>query len=223
MNHLKAVLWDLDGTFIDSEPLWFLAITSMVQRYGSTWTKVDHQATVGSHLPFTAQMLQQRGVDLPAEDIINQLSEDVVARFADSPPFTPGALDLARQCATAGLAQGLVTMSISRMTNPLMEVVERHVPGGFGVVISGDAVSHGKPHPEPYLLALEGLGMAASNCLAIEDSPTGVASAMAAGVTTVAVQGHAAVAAQAGLSQVQSLTQLNVPLLHAIHAGQVVT
>ncbi|MCL1898618.1 MAG: HAD family phosphatase [Micrococcales bacterium] len=219
-KELKAVLWDLDGTFIDSEGLWFLGITDMAHSFGATWTEQDHQATVGSHLPFTAEMLQRRGVDLPAEEIINRLSDDVVSRFAQAPPFTPGALELARQCAAAGLAQALVTMSITRLTDPLMEVVERLLPGAFKVVITGDAVSHGKPHPEPYLLALAGLGLAADSCLAIEDSPTGVASAMAAGVTTVAVQGHAAVAPQPGLIQIQSLTRLDVSLLRAIHAGQ---
>jgi len=222
MSTLKAVLWDLDGTLIDSEPLWFEAIDSMVTSFGGTWTDEDHQTTIGSHLPDTATQLQQMGVGLSSQAIIDRLTSHVADGFEQTRPFAPGALELVQCCNAAGLAQALVTMSVSSFADRFCLIMSEHLPDGFGAVITGDVVSNGKPHPEPFLNAAEALGVAPGDCVAIEDSPTGVASAMAAGVPTVAVVNLALVEPQPGLSRVTSLTELDSDQLRSIHSGQTI-
>ena len=222
MSELKAVLWDLDGTLIDSEGPWFVAIQQLVAAYGLEWTDEDRVRTIGQHLPDSAAELRLRGVDLPADVIIERLSDQVSAWLVETQPFAPGALALVAGCAEAGLMQGLVTMSYRRMVDPLVAVVHQSVPGGFGVVVTGDAVSRGKPFPDPYWQAVSALGLTPADCLAIEDSPTGVASALAAGVTTVAVPGPAEIVVRPRLSRVPSLADLDVARLRSIHSGQAI-
>jgi len=222
MSGLKAVLWDLDGTLVDSEPFWFAAMRALMAHHGLPWTEADHLITVGSHLPDSAAEMQARGLDLPADVIIDQLSDQVSARVVAARPYTPGGLELLAACAGAGLFQGLVTMSYHRMVQPVVAMMRQDVPAVFEVVITGDAVSRGKPLPDPYWQAAAALGVDPANCVAVEDSPTGVASAMAAGMATVAVPGAAQIPAQAGLSRVGTLANLGVEQLRAVQAGQVI-
>ena len=221
MSELKAVLWDLDGTLVDSEPFWFVAMRALMASYSLPWTETDHLITVGSHLPDSAVEMQARGLHLPADVIIDQLSDQVSARVVEAQPYTPGAVELLAACAKAGLPQGLVTMSYRRMVEPVVAMVRQTVPAVFETIVTGDAVSRGKPFPDPYWQAAAELGVLPAGCLAIEDSPNGVASALAAGIVTVAVPGAATVPAQPGLSRVVSLADLSVDRLRAMHGGQV--
>jgi len=212
---LKAVLWDLDGTLLDTEPAWFEAQSAMIESFGGRWTAADHAPLVGSHLPDTAIALRAKGVDLPGEQIIEGLLDQVIENVRQTRPFTPGSLKLVAGCRAAGLAQALVTMSYRRFAN----LVEEMVPGGFDAVVCGDEVLRGKPDAEPYLAAARALGLEPAECLVIEDSPTGVTSALAAGMATVVARGLVVVDLQAGLSRVGSLKELGVEQLRAIHGG----
>ena len=99
-------------------------------------------------------------------------------------PWRPGARELLTSLNRAGVPCALVTMSWKNITD---EVLRQMPPGTFRAVITGDMVMNGKPHPEPYRRAAEALGVDPLSCVAIEDSPTGVASAEAAGCVVVAV------------------------------------
>lgn len=182
-----AVLWDMDGTLVDTEPYWLAAETELVQAWGGEWTLDDGLALVGSSLERSALILASRGVQLESDEIIQVLTDRVVAQLADGVPWRPGARELLVALREAGVPTALVTMSIRRMADYIADAAG--FPA-FNAVIAGDEVVNGKPDPEPYLRAAQALGVDPSECIAVEDSEFGVASAVASGATTLAVPLH---------------------------------
>jgi HAD superfamily hydrolase (TIGR01509 family) len=182
---LDAVLWDLDGTLVDTEPSWIAAEYRLVESYGGSWSDAHAKAQVGNPLVVTGEYLREHGgVPLPAERIVELLLADVLADVRREVHWRPGVRRLLAECREQGLATALVTMSYLE----LAEAVTARLPAGsFDVLVTGDQVRRGKPDPEAYLLAADRLGVDPARCLAIEDSPTGVASAEAAGCLVVAV------------------------------------
>jgi HAD superfamily hydrolase (TIGR01509 family) len=186
---LKAVLWDMDGTIVDTEPYWIAAEHALVEAHGGTWSHEQAMQLVGQSLTFSAGLLQQAGVDLEVREIIDTLTTQVVANVRQQVPWRPGARELLEDLHLAGVRCALVTMS----EGPLAREVVASLPRPyFEVVVTGDTVSQGKPHPEAYLRAVELLqdadpGLAIEHCVALEDSAPGVAAAVASGVATVAI------------------------------------
>lgn len=180
-----AVLWDMDGTLVDTEPYWISAETDLVESFGHTWTYEDAMRLVGAGLWDSAEVLRAHGVDMSADDIVSHLTETVMARItAQGVPFRPGALELLNGLRAAGVRLALVTMSVRSMAQ---HVVDRMEDDPFEVLVTGEEVSRPKPHPDPYLMAAESLGVDVRRCVAIEDSRTGLASAVSAGTVAIAV------------------------------------
>ena len=181
----KAVLWDMDGTLVDTERYWMSAETALVESFGGTWTHEQALGLVGAGLETSAAILQDAGVRMSAHDIVDRLTSRVMDDLAElGPPLRPGALELLTALRNAGVHCALVTMSLRRMA----EVVVGGLPGGtFDVMVSGDDATRPKPFPDAYLQACAGLGIDPRDAVAIEDSPTGVRSAVAAGVATIGV------------------------------------
>lgn len=179
-----AVLWDMDGTLVDTEPYWMASEHALVSSYGGVWTHEDAMSLVGSALPAAARILQRKGVDLPVEAIIDRMSDEVVAQLKVSIPWRPGALELLSSVRDAGVPQALVTMSIGRMASAVVSLLP--FPA-FSAIVSGDQVEKGKPDPEAYLFAARALGVDIAACVAIEDSHTGLASALASGAAVIGV------------------------------------
>lgn len=180
-----AVLWDLDGTLIDTEPLWKRAEYALVGAYGGTWSDDHALRIVGSDLLDAAHYIRRvGGVELEPVPLVEGLIDNVLAGVGDSPVWRPGALELLEELATAGVPCALVTMSWRRLADRIVELLPEAL---FQAVVAGDQVANGKPHPEPYLTAASLLGVNATDCIAIEDSPTGADSANAAGCTVLAV------------------------------------
>ncbi|MCS5733357.1 HAD family hydrolase [Herbiconiux daphne] len=180
-----AVLWDMDGTIVDTEPYWMLAQERLVESFGGTWSKDAAMTLVGSGLDRSARILQEFGVDMPAQDIIELLSTQVMEQISQSVPWRPGALELLTALHAAGVPQALVTMSIGRMAHH----VAGYIPfDAFSTVISADVVVESKPHPEAYLRAAADLGVDITRSVAIEDSVTGVTSAVASGAAVIGVE-----------------------------------
>ena len=180
-----AVLWDMDGTLVDTEPYWIEGETSLIHEYGGDWTHDEAMQLVGQGLWHSARIIQSKGVTLSEDEIIARLTDDVIAQLVSKGiPWRPGALELLTELRQAGVRTALVTMSISRMAH---HVADRLGFVGFDAVVSGDDVQHSKPHPEPYLRGAELLGVDIADCVAIEDSTAGVGSAVAAGATTIGV------------------------------------
>ena len=141
------------------------------------------------------------------------LLDGVVERVRESVPWRPGARELLTALGEAGVACALVTMSYQRFVEPILE----HLPeGAFRAVITGDQVSNGKPHPEPYLVGAAALGVPPEQCVAIEDSPTGATSAGAAGCQVLVVPNHVPVPLRPGWIEVGSLADLDVEQLKTL-------
>ncbi|MDO9397065.1 MAG: HAD family phosphatase [Herbiconiux sp.] len=180
-----AVLWDMDGTIVDTEPYWMLAQERLVESYGGTWTHEAALTLVGSGLDRSARVLQEFGVDMPADDIIQLLSTQVMEQISARIPWRPGALELLTALHGRGVPQALVTMSIGRMAHHVADLIPVPV---FATVVSADEVTEMKPHPEAYLTAADALGADITRSIAIEDSVTGVTSAVASGAVVIGVQ-----------------------------------
>jgi HAD superfamily hydrolase (TIGR01509 family) len=211
-----AVLWDMDGTLIDSEPYWMSAETELVEAHGGIWTRADALSMIGKSMSVCTAALRSRGVDLPDDAIRDFLHERVAAGVASVVPWQAGAQDLLSALVAAGVPLALVTSSFSVLADPFARMV-----GVFDVVVSGDEVRHSKPHPEPYLTAAERLGVDISRCVAIEDSPSGLASARSAGARVIAVEVLVPVVAPVGVSRMRSLEVLGLGELARIAAGDV--
>lgn len=182
---IAAILWDMDGTLVDTEPYWMRAESELVRLFGGTWTDEDALAMVGLGLWDGARVLQSFGVRMSADEIVIRLTNRVREQLAESGvPWQPGAQELLAEARQAGIRNALVTMSIRTMVDDII----RTIPfDAFEVIITGDTVDEPKPHPEPYLKAMRQLELTPGECIALEDSPTGIDSATAAGVVTIGV------------------------------------
>ncbi len=212
-----AVLWDMDGTLVDTEPYWMAAERDLVDEFGDTWTDEDARSIIGFDLHEAAEVLRARGgVRLEATEIVERLHMGVIARVRQEVPWRPGARRLLSELDKLDVPCALVTMS----WRPLVDaIVEALAPLQFQAVVTGDEVTNGKPHPEPYLLAAAALGVEVDQCVAIEDSPTGVASASAAGCVVIAVPNIVDIEPAPGRHVVQSLRQLTPARLGALVAA----
>ena len=186
---LQAVLWDMDGTIVDTEPYWIQAEKDLVRSYGGSWTDSDAEAMVGQALTYSASLLQNAGVPLTAREIIDRLIGEVTAKVRKQVPWRPGARELLAELGDTGIPCVMVTMSEPVLAN---EVCGQLPAGTFSFVITGDMVQQGKPHPEPYQLAFDRLSelvpdLSKDRVVAIEDSLPGVTSARAAGLVTLGV------------------------------------
>ena len=216
MTQPAAVLWDMDGTLVDTEPYWFDIEFELVAEFGGRWTEADAHSLVGFDLLDSAHELRTRGgVQLKPVEVVERLLDGVITRVADQLPWRPGAPELLAECVAGGIPCVLVTMSWRRLADA---VIASAPTGSFVASVTGDEVRHGKPDPEPYLTAAATLGVDPSECVAIEDSPTGVASALAAGCATLGVPHVVPVAAAPGLTLVDSLVGVGLADLRGLRA-----
>lgn len=175
----------MDGTIVDSEPYWIESEGELVAEFGGTWTADDAHSVVGFALLDAAVQLRDRGgVGLEPEAIVARLLDRVIERCGEHLPWRPGARELLIEARDAGVPCVLVTMSWRRFADA---VIDAAPDGVFVGSVTGDEVANGKPAPDPYLAGAALLGLDPSDCVALEDSPTGVASALAAGCRTLAV------------------------------------
>lgn len=178
----------MDGTLVDTEPYWIEAEYALVAEHGGSWSLEHALNLVGNDLLVSGEYIREHGgVDLEPAQIVDRLLDEVIARIRERVPWQPGAVDLLARLHEAGVPCGLVTMSYARFVAPILEALPA---GTFTAVVTGDAVTVGKPHPEPYLAAAGVLGVDPRDCLAIEDSNTGAKSAVAAGCTVLVVPNH---------------------------------
>jgi HAD superfamily hydrolase (TIGR01509 family) len=174
----------MDGTIVDTEPYWMRAETLLVESFGGSWSHEDALALVGQGLWHSARLLQARGVALAEDEIIQGLTRSVMEQIRVAVPWRPGAMELLAELRAAGIPTALVTMSLRSLAEL---VVESMSFPAFDAIVSGDDVTHAKPHPEPYLRGAELLGVAIADCVALEDSEPGLASAVASGAVSIGV------------------------------------
>jgi len=190
-----AVLWDMDGTLVDTEPHWMRAETALVESYGGVWTEADGLTLVGNGLWDSAAILQARGVELEANEIVMWLTNRVQEEVHNGVEWRPGAQSLLRELRAQGIPTALVTSSLRLLAEGVVATMDFLA---FDYIVAGDDVSQNKPHPEPYLKAATLLGVDIADCIAIEDSLPGVASAVASGARAIGVPLHSPLIEDAG-------------------------
>ncbi len=196
MTWPDAVLWDMDGTLIDSERAWLDAAGELAARAGVTLHRGDLDRLVGASMATTARVLQEAGIAGDASAIVDDLTARVQRGLVEHLVFRPGALALAAEVAAAGIPQAIVSMS--------NRVIVDHVVAAAPVAlasVAGDDVAHGKPHPEAYLTAAARLGVAIERCVVLEDSATGLAAGVASGAVVIAVPLYLPVDASAAAAE----------------------
>jgi HAD superfamily hydrolase (TIGR01509 family) len=195
VSELSAVLWDMDGTLVDTEKLWTVALEELMGRFGGKLSDATRSAMIGSNmLRSTLLLLAEAGIE-PTRDAIDDvevwLNERMKVLLRGDLPWRPGALELLRSVRAAGLPTALVTSTGRMLTEIALDSIGRDF---FDVSVCGDEVDgQNKPLPRPYQKAAELLGVDPVDCVAIEDSVTGVTSATAAGCTVLVVPAEAPV------------------------------
>ena len=185
-----AVLWDLDGTILDSEKLWDIPLYELTEKLGGRLSAQTRQAMVGTNVMVTLRLLYAEvGIPDPSPEQVADSAAWVDRRMAEvfrqELPWRPGAARALAMVRAAGLRTALVTSTERDLVEIALDTIGRH---HFDVTVCGDEVDgKNKPLPEPYLKACRLLGVDPAGCVAIEDSPTGVSSAVAAGTTVLVV------------------------------------
>lgn len=180
-----AVLFDMDGTLIDSEPYWMESEQALAAEHNGSWTDEDGLDVVGMSLDKSSRLLKERAnIPLEPEEIVDVLTEEVQKKLRKVVPWRPGAKELLQDLKSHGVKTALVTMSMHRMAQQVVDAID--FPA-FDVIVAGDDVRHGKPHPEPYLKAAELLGFEPKDCIAFEDSISGLTSAEQAGTIAIGI------------------------------------
>jgi HAD superfamily hydrolase (TIGR01509 family) len=223
VSQLRAVLWDMDGTLVDSEKIWTVALVELMARLGSTLTPEIRVALIGSNMRrSTLILLAHAGIEPTPEaiaDVERWLDERMAVLFREDLPWRPGARDALRSVRSSGVRTALVTSTERGLTEIALDSIGRDF---FDVTICGDEVGgQNKPHPRPYLMAAELLGVDPVHCMAVEDSVTGVAAAQAAGCTVLVVPAEAPVPPGERLILRESLVGVDAELLASLLVSQV--
>lgn len=210
-----AILFDMDGTLIDSEGLWLEAEISVMLRLGTGWTDEDQANCLGGPLERVVDyMIAKSGSAVSTDEVSGYLLDEMEGRLRVAPlSWRPGARALLLDARDRAIPTALVSASWNRLIDAVSHKIEADLGrSAFDVVVAGDDVTMSKPHPEPYLTAAAAIGVPAERCMALEDSPTGVASAVAAGCRVVAIP-HIADIDAAGAMVIDSLDRWTVASL----------
>jgi len=214
----RAVLFDMDGTIIDTEPFWLEAEMDLAARHGVKWDLSDALKQVGQGLRITSKNMQDAGVPLTIDEMVDDMIDFVVNKAKVQQPWCPGALELIQEIRAAGIRTALVTMSYNRLANQILDSIGFDA---FDVVVTGDSVKNPKPHPEPYLKAAELLEVAIEDCVAFEDSVPGITSAASSGAVAIAVPNHVPIPESDRYTQLDSLRGFTLDRLIAHYNARV--
>jgi HAD superfamily hydrolase (TIGR01509 family) len=217
MSRAAAVLFDMDGLLLDSEPLWYDVEEAAVERLGGTWAPHHQAALIGGTLDASCRyMIELTGADISVEELSDLLVMEMASHFrAGTAPLHDGALELVDAVRAAGARTGLVSSSYRVVIDAALDLLGRE---RFDVSIAGDEVTRGKPDPEPYCTACDRLGVATSATIVLEDAITGVMSAEAAGCTVVAVPSVAPIESTARRPVVARLVDIDADWLLSLGA-----
>ncbi|MFI1658922.1 HAD family hydrolase [Streptomyces sp. NPDC020472] len=185
MTALAAVLFDMDGTLVDTEVLWWEATEEVAARLGHRLTRADAPEVVGRAVEDTAAHLVRTTGAHDPDGVVTALTTAFQRRVDEGAPMRPGADRLLAELERAELPFALVSASPRSVVDSVVGGALAHV--SFALTLSADDTVRTKPHPDPYRAAAQRLGVPVAACVAVEDSPDGAASADAAGCTVLVV------------------------------------
>lgn len=212
------MLWDMDGTLVDSEKLWEISLSAFYESFGGAISPETRAELVGASAEETMiTAYRELGLD-PEPDAMAESSRSLHAHTAElfdaGLPWCEGGRDILEALAAECTPMALVTNTQRALTERALNSIGRHY---FSASVCGDEVSHGKPAPDPYLRAAELLGMRTSDCLAVEDSVTGALSAEAAGCAVLVIPNDVSVPGGRRRRHAGSLAELQVADLRRIY------
>jgi HAD superfamily hydrolase (TIGR01509 family) len=211
---LEGVLFDMDGTLLDSEKVWDVALDDLAGYLGGTLTVAARQSMVGSSLWRSIAIVHaDLGVSADADESARYLTARTAELFRTHLTWKSGARELLQAVHAAGLPMALVTSTYRELTDIALDFIGA---GIFSATVCGDEVTHPKPAPDPYLRAAELLGVAIEDCVAIEDSPLGIAAAEAAGSAVLVVPSEVPIESSPSRTQVSSLSDVDVAFLRKL-------
>jgi HAD superfamily hydrolase (TIGR01509 family) len=202
---LRAVLFDMDGTLVETEEHWGEALFALARRLGGQLSAEARRATVGSSMRTSMEILYaDLGVTRSDADLLADARwvEDTTAGLlADEITWRPGAADLLMSVREAGLATALVTTTPRRIADIVLAAIRDDLGSDpFDLTLCGDEVPARKPDPAPYRMAMNALGVQPEECVVVEDSQAGIAAGLAAGIAVLGVPTLQVVPPAPGLS-----------------------
>ena len=208
---MSAILFDMDGTLIDSEPLWLEAEIEIMEELGCNWDQQDQINCLGGPIDKTENYMQDRSNNIKPFGYFTKKLDDVMEqKLSTKLDLIPNALEIIDECKRSELKIALVTASSGRL---MRAVLKRFLVGIFDTVVSYDDVERSKPDPEPYLLAAKTLGVDITNCVVLEDSLTGVQSGLSAGAQVIGIPHLVKMPSNPNLRVVESLSEINMDRL----------
>ncbi|MFD9565037.1 HAD family hydrolase [Streptomyces sp. NPDC059994] len=212
MSGLRAVLFDMDGTLVDTERAWVEVVERVAARHGYALVGTGRTAVYGRSVEDTATMLYEPlGIQQAA--LAAELGDGFAARLADGAEPRPGALRLLSVLRRNQVPTALVSASPRAVVDRVAAFLAGH---RFDAVYGAEDTVRTKPAPDPYLAAAAALGAEPSRCVAVEDTVTGVASAEAAGCAVLAVPSMEPIAPAAGRTVLASLEEADLTLLRSL-------
>jgi HAD superfamily hydrolase (TIGR01509 family) len=213
---LAAVLFDMDGLLVDTEPLWLETETEVMARLGAPWSPADQEALLGGSMDRTVSYLLAKATrPVPPETVAQWMLDGMLDRTrAGRVVVRPGARELLAEVAAAGLPSGLVTSSQRAFADAVLSATGM----AFPVIVCAEDATATKPDPAPYLVAVKLLDVDPARCVVLEDSPNGVASATAAGCRVVAVPSLVPIPPAPGRLVVPSLRDVSLAALRELAA-----
>jgi len=212
----SAVFFDMDGLFVDSEPLWLLAETELMAKFGYTWTTHDQNYCLGGPLARVGQYMFEKTGKVESPMYFTQsVIELMQCKLESSPKILPGALELLHELHSNNVPTALVSASPRVLVDSVLSGVPENT---FRFSLSADDVANPKPDPEAYLKAADILGVEITDSLILEDSPTGVKAATASGACTIAVPHFIEIEPRERLRVISSLLELSYDKLKVNYA-----
>ncbi|MCW2871144.1 HAD family phosphatase [Actinacidiphila oryziradicis] len=211
---LQAVLLDMDGTLVDTEGFWWDAEVEVFAELGHALDEAHREVVVGGPMTRSlGHLISVTGTDATLAELsalINLRFTELIGRGV---PLMPGARRLLTELAAHEVPTALVSASHRRVIDTVLVSLG---PEHFAFSLAGDEVARTKPHPDPYLLAAARLGADPARCVVIEDTPTGVRAAEAAGCRVVAVPSIAPIGPAPGRTVVGSLEHVDLSFLRSL-------
>ena len=223
-SDLRAVLFDMDGTLVETEQFWGEAMFELAERLGGRMSEAARARTIGASMRVSMTILH---ADLGLRRREEQLQADArwvedrtAELMAAGISWRPGAAELLREVRATGLATALVTTTPRRLADIVLDVIRADLgEDPFDVTVCGDEVPARKPDPAPYRQAMQALAVDPGECVVIEDSQAGVTAGLAAGAAVLGVPALQPVAEAPGLTLLDSLAGVDVAFLEDLVAA----